>query len=235
MLFFTRERYEFQQRRDVPSSERAKNWNEAVAAAQEHYAVIKPRLHADMAAFVDITLHDGVIDRVDRPTVHEVILEIDGRHCPWGPRGLFTLSFRGAKCVDGLDECVGARWLYNEVHLHPEANFDYQVLLRKVNEILQLRLVADGVDFRITEPGPTPIMGVNVPLQAKDGLYVWTNLDESGTTMGWCCISADGHRVAKPLSPELRTLLRKFAAGIGAIIPDEVKENPIDETGGLSN
>ena len=221
MLFITRELYEFTQSPELPYEELKQKWDPAVAARLEHHAKIKQVMKNNMKDFMDITLHDGEITYVHRPASDTVALEVDGRHCPWGPRGLFTVTFRGVKVAEGLDECTGATWLYEEVHLHPEANFDYQVLLDKWNVIRELRIVADEVEFEIIEASPPPVIGVNIPFTAAGGMYVWTELDESGTAFGWCCITDDGRKVAKALTPELREKLRSFAEGIGAIMPDE--------------
>jgi hypothetical protein len=212
VLFITRELLEFQQLSDVPFAVRKKKWDDAANALQQHYATVKDKLNSDMRAFIERTLHD----------------------CPQPPRGMFLLTFRGVKCAEGLDECIGFAWLYEEVHLHPEARFDYQVLLRNGTDLLELRIVADEVEFRITEQGPSPVVGVDIPFKAADGLYFWSNLDESGTTMGWCCLTVEGELVPKCLSPEVRETLRKFAAGTGAVIPDELREKHADQSGGRS-
>lgn len=96
-----------------------------------------------MREFCGTTLHDGVIQAVSRPTDDLLILGIDGSNCCWGPIGQFELRFGGVKEADGLQDCVGDWWLYEEVNLHPEAGFDYRVLMTKT----QLRIVADDVEF----------------------------------------------------------------------------------------
>jgi hypothetical protein len=234
VLFITRELLEFQQLSDVPFAVRKKKWDDAANALQQHYATVKDKLNSDMRAFIERTLHDGVVEHVYQPTMDTVSLEINGHDCPQPPRGMFLLTFRGVKCAEGLDECIGFAWLYEEVHLHPEARFDYQVLLRNGTDLLELRIVADEVEFRITEQGPSPVVGVDIPFKAADGLYFWSNLDESGTTMGWCCLTVEGELVPKCLSPEVRETLRKFAAGTGAVIPDELREKHADQSGGRS-
>jgi hypothetical protein len=220
VLFLTRELYGFIQRPDVPWDVKERRWRAAVEALWEHHVRIRPRLPESMRAFSGTTLHDGVIRVVRRPSAGEVILEIDGRGCAQEPRGLFTLAFRGVKEEEGLNESVGAAWLYEEVHLHAEAGFDYRVLVGRGIEVSEVRVVADEVEFRVIERGLTPVVGIDFPVQGEDGLYVWTDVDEAGGRQGWCLI-ADGKKVAKEPAPEVLERMRRFARGIGAKVAGE--------------
>jgi hypothetical protein len=102
-----------------------------------------------MRQFAAISLHDGLIESVDRTTPGEVRFEIDGGDCPWGPIGQFTLTFQGVKSAEGLDKAVGRYWLYEEVDLYPDAGFKFSVLLDKY----EFSIVADAVVFQVvSEP-----------------------------------------------------------------------------------
>lgn len=224
MKFLTRELYERQQRLDIPYEIRVAPWRSAVEARLTHLEEIKPHLQADMREFCDITLHDGRIQNA-RMSSTDLVLEIDSRGCPWGPRGQCTLTFRSVKDVDGLDECLGAEWLYEEVHLHTDAHFAYCVLLHKWNpriskyEVFELIVIADEVEFQLTNPSPPPIIGVDIPFMGENGLYVWTNGNAVGDDRGWCFIGKDGKRVLQQPSFRDMEKLKRFARSIGAILP----------------
>jgi hypothetical protein len=87
VLFLTPELYQFMQQPAVPDEIKQDRWGAAAQARLAHHEAIKPRLPECMRHFCDITLHDGVIGAVRRPAPGEILLEIDGRSCPWGPRG----------------------------------------------------------------------------------------------------------------------------------------------------
>ncbi len=144
-------------------------------------------------------------------------MEIDSSGNPWGPRGQCTLSFHGVRLAEGLGKCVGTWWLYEEVHLHPEAAFDYRVLLGIGAEPEELRIVANEVDFQVREPSPVPVVGVDIPFQGEDGLYIWSNLDEAGAQMGWYCIR-DGRKTAEIPPAEVLEKMRQFALATGAAV-----------------
>ena len=57
--------------------------------------------------------------------------------------GYFQVVFTGVKAVSPLDDIVGAWWLYEEVHLHSDAGFDYRVLLTDG----EFRVVADDIEL----------------------------------------------------------------------------------------
>jgi hypothetical protein len=133
------------------------------------------------------------------------------------------------RAAEGLDEGVGAWWLYEEVHLHTEAGFDYQVLLGRGAYPSELRVVADDVELRVTEPSPVPVIGVDIPLVAEEGMYVWGDPDGAGRVMGWYRIS-DGHRVRESPSAAAMEKLRRFARSIGARVADEGDSEPGEPT-----
>nr|CAA9254943.1 hypothetical protein AVDCRST_MAG63-2221 [uncultured Armatimonadetes bacterium] len=151
MKFFTRELYQsLQPGSGVPYHTANRRWKAASAANQEHQAAIRPRLPESMRAFAETTLHDGRIEQADWPAPEEVRLLIDGSDCPWGPAGRFELVFRGVKSVEGLGDLAGDWWLYEEVDLHPEAAFEFRVLLSES----EFRVAADDVEFRVLPGQP---------------------------------------------------------------------------------
>jgi hypothetical protein len=143
MRFFTRQLYESLQQPPYPPDDAERGWCETVEAYQAELRVIKPRLPPAVQAFADVTLHDGVVKSAERPTPDCVQLRVDASNNPWGPRGLFCVTFGGIREVEGLPAVVGDDWLYEEVHLHPGGRFEYCVLLWRS----EFRVVADEVTF----------------------------------------------------------------------------------------
>jgi hypothetical protein len=56
--------------------------------------------------------------------------------------GVFRLCFTGVRHVEGVTNLVGDEWLYEEVHLHAEGEFDYQVMFWRSD----FRVVADDIE-----------------------------------------------------------------------------------------
>lgn len=143
MKFITRELYQGMQ--GVPDLEHEEfdaRWDRACDAYWEALDRIRPSLPPGMRAFAGNTLHDGVVLAVTRLTPSELLLEVDATRNPWGPVGVFRLLFVGVREVEGIEDLVGDDWLYEEVHLHPGAGFDYRVLFWKSD----FRVVADEVE-----------------------------------------------------------------------------------------
>jgi hypothetical protein len=218
--FLTRELYQLLQQQTVRREVAHEAWVAAADARLAHHEAIKPRLPEGMRRFCDTTLHDGVIEAMRWAARDEVVLEIDGRSCPQAPRGRMTLRFRGVRSAEGLDEAVGAGWLYEEAHLHPEAGFDYRVLVGRGTEASELRVVADEVELQVTEPSPDPVVGVDIPFVGEEGMYVWGALDDAGCEMGWIRI-AGGLRVPGRPGPTAMEQMKRFARSIGAKVAGE--------------
>ncbi len=108
-----------------------------------------------MLTFSEVTLHDGVVESATQPCPDLVEIQVDATGNPWGPRGRFRIGFLGVKEVEGLPEIIGDIWLYEEVHLHPFAKFEYCILLERS----EFRIAADEVIFesisnaKAAEPG----------------------------------------------------------------------------------
>jgi hypothetical protein len=126
-------------------------WRSQCKAYNKHLQSILADLPQSMREFCGTTLHDGIINAVTRTVNNSVILEIDGSHCCWGPIGQFELRFHGVREVEGLQDTLNDWWLYEEVDLHPDAGFEYRVLLTRS----QLRIVADDVKFTIVSRATT--------------------------------------------------------------------------------
>jgi hypothetical protein len=227
MKFFTKDLYLFLQREDVPWEIREARWAAAAGLYQEHLASIGPHLPDTINQLCKNIFHDGVIATTQRPSLEDLILEIDSRGCPWGPRGQCTLSFRGVRSVAGLEACLKATWLYQEAHLDPDARFNLQVLLAcpSIRDVSELCVVADDVELVVTDTDacPTPVVGIDIPLVSDGGWYVWTKLDDSDGREGWYYIK-DGVRQRK--SPPVETLeqMQTFARGIGATLAGDRRE-----------
>jgi len=146
MKFMTRELYQGLQ--NEPASAEFANfdarWKSACEAYRARYQAIRMRLPTQMQRFSEETLHDGKVRTVDRRSPSELVLVVDARQNPWGPRGIFRIRFTGVRLVEGTDNLVGDDWLYEEVDLHPDGGFDYRVMFWRSD----FRIVADDVDVR---------------------------------------------------------------------------------------
>ncbi len=144
MKYFTRELYEsIQPGSGVPEEEADRQWQERSQAYQRHLDAIRARLPAGMQLLAENSLHDGVVLGVKQLPDGRLRLETDATQNPWGPRGVFTLTFSGVREVEGLETIVGDWWLYEEAHLHPRAAFDFRVLFSQS----QFRVVAEEVEL----------------------------------------------------------------------------------------
>jgi hypothetical protein len=84
-------------------------------------------------------LHDAMIQRADTTPDEEVVIEAD--NSPW----YTTLTFRGVKLAEGINDIVGDIWLCEEAHLHAKAAFDFRVRLAKS----EFRIIADDVVLEV--------------------------------------------------------------------------------------
>lgn len=138
MKYITRELYQAIQ---VPGPEVDQEWKKQCEARQRHIDSIFPSLPVGARYLAENTLHDGVIRAATRSAT-EVILVVDAASNPWGPRGCYQITFRDVLSVSGLDSIVGDEWLYEEIDLHADAAFQFNVLL----VFSELEVVADAVD-----------------------------------------------------------------------------------------
>ena len=123
---------------------------QAEEAYSAHLDKIRPKLPPRMQTLAGTTLHDGVVVAASRPSGSEFVVDVNAADNPWGPRGAYRLRFTGVRQVDGFDTLVGDYWLYEEVHSHAEARFEYRVLCARSD----FRVVADDVDV---QPVATPL------------------------------------------------------------------------------
>ena len=146
MKFITRSLYEsIQPGSGVEKSVAGSAWASQTSAYQAYLRGIKYDLPISMCRFCGTTLRDGIIKKAVFVQPDTVEFSIDGRNCSLVPPGQFQLRFSGVRKVEGLEQIVSDEWLYEEVHLHPEAGFDYRVLLAKS----ELCVVADKIDFEV--------------------------------------------------------------------------------------
>jgi hypothetical protein len=148
MLFFTRAMYQAMQEDDADIADR---WRRTCDAYREHHDRVRPSLPPRMRAFAETTLHDGVVRGVTRPESSVLVLDVDATHNPWGPRGIFRLTFTGVRAVEGIEQLVGDNWVYEEVHLDPEGGFDFRVLF----DATDFRVVATEVEVQDVSSGRT--------------------------------------------------------------------------------
>jgi len=146
MRFITRQIYEVMQLSGIAPAEFVRrSLDTAFDARRQHHRAIRDRLPASMREFSKLTLHDGVIRSADTSIPGEIALDIDGEGC-WGPDIQMRLVFRGVRKAIGL-KSLPAIWLYEEVDLHPEAAFEYRVLMHKSS----MTIAADTVEFTIKQ------------------------------------------------------------------------------------
>jgi len=138
MKFFTRTLCEYVQSIEAPEM----LWEPAIKSYDEHLRQIKPMLPPRMGELADNTLHDSVVLDVTRPTASTCAIQLDARQSTGRYRGLVRLTFLGVRAVTVTNVLVGDYWLYEEVHLHPSAAFEYAVLLFRS----ELSIVADDVE-----------------------------------------------------------------------------------------
>ena len=119
-----------------------REWKEAGEEYGREFESIAGSLPEGMRKLCETSLHDGLIKAVSR-TGDELVLDIDGSECVWGPKGQFKLVFRGVRSAEGAEDIVGDWWLYEEVHLCEMSRFEYHVLLRES----ELVVAADDVEL----------------------------------------------------------------------------------------
>ena len=119
-------------------------WDRASVDYRSHLERIQGQLPPGMRAFSQLTLHDGIVQAVSRPSDKELLLDVDATSNPWGPRGNFRLRFNGVRELDKEGELLGQGWLYEEVHLHPEARFEFHVMFWDAD----FRVAADEIEVQ---------------------------------------------------------------------------------------
>jgi hypothetical protein len=140
MKYFTRSLYEqLQPGSGIQFEVASAHFNTAATAYQSVADTIKPQLPRGMQRIVETGLHDATIRRAETTPGGEVVIEADQN--PW----YTTLTFRGVKITEGINDSIGDRWLYEEAHLHTKATFDFRVLLEKS----QFRIIADDLTLEI--------------------------------------------------------------------------------------
>ncbi len=100
---------------------------------------IKSQLPRSVQRLAECRLHDATIRRADTAPDGEIVIEADSD--PW----YTTMTFRGVKLAEGIDDIVGDGWLCEEANLHAEAGFDLQVRLSKS----EFRIIADDLVLEV--------------------------------------------------------------------------------------
>ncbi|MBI1882928.1 MAG: DUF4085 family protein [Chlamydiae bacterium] len=147
MKFFKRDLLEKDRKSDQEN--RRQKWNALCDVYEKHLLSIKSLLPQSVQSFSGITLHDSIIKSVSRPHSSELVLEIDGSGCCWGPIGQFTLRFKGVKEVQFDGNVIGDDWMYEEIHLPEIGAFEYRILFSRS----ELGVIADELEFTIKEGG----------------------------------------------------------------------------------
>ena len=143
MKFFTRERYEAMQH-DSRRAER--EWERAGREYTRQLELVRQRLPESARKLCDLTLHDGIVERIERPAQDTVRLIVNASNNPWGPRGRFDLQFLGVNPLTFREPAVRDCWLYEEMHLS-DSGFALHVLLHKSEMIVE----ASSVTVRTVE------------------------------------------------------------------------------------
>jgi hypothetical protein len=145
MKFITRDRYNALQC-DPESPEFAvaeTDWESQMESYRQHLATIRAQLPPSMQSFRETSLHDGVIKSITQPEPTTIEIEIDAGNNPWGPIGFFRLVFHGVRASRIPPNYENEWWLYDEIHLHAEAEFEYRVLLTEG----ELHIAADEIEL----------------------------------------------------------------------------------------
>lgn len=133
MKFFTRRLYDAIKvpSETIESEKTEAEWNSTKAKYENHWNSIQLNLPSHIRVLGRTPFHDGIIKSIDEPNVDEVLLLVDCRNNPWGPRGMFQIHFTGVHefCTTGTTS--GDWWVYEEIHLHPQAVFEYHVLCER--------------------------------------------------------------------------------------------------------
>ena len=129
MRYFTRQLYDAMQTRDDVSFDEAKSkWDANCVSYREQLQQIRSSLPKSLQEFCDTSLHDGVVTSASIKSDSIVSLEIDASNNPWGPTGKFRLIFDGVHSLSVADDIVNDCWLYEEVHQHANAAFEYCIM-----------------------------------------------------------------------------------------------------------
>ena len=137
MKYFTRQLFDAMQTRDEAAFNEAKSkWDANSVSYREQLQQIRSTLPRSMQEFCGTSLHDGVVTTASIKPDSTVSLEIDASNNPWGPTGKFRLVFDGVHSLSVADDIVDDCWLYEEVHLHSNAAFEYCIMF-------------EGTDFRV--------------------------------------------------------------------------------------
>jgi hypothetical protein len=113
MKFFTRERYDAVQ---GESSKAEQAWDDAVRGYSRHLEQIGTSLSDAGRSLIGLTLHDGKIEKFERPSPNVVEVVVDATRNPCGHRARVGLIFSGVDPATFVEPRVGDWWLYEEVH-----------------------------------------------------------------------------------------------------------------------
>jgi hypothetical protein len=141
MKFFTRERYDAVQR-DSRRAER--EWDQASHDYSKHVEQIRAQLPTSAHGLLELTLHDGTVGSVEHPAPGILRIVVDASGNPWGPRGIFALTFAGLNEATFREPAIGDWWLYEEIHLS-DAGLGLHVLLRRSEMIVDAAAVTIDV------------------------------------------------------------------------------------------
>jgi hypothetical protein len=131
--YFTRERFDANQD-DTPEAEL--DWNKAVDDYASHLERIRGQLPEGSRDLWELTLHDGSVERVERPSAESVRIVIDATRNPWGPRGKFELVFEGVNPATLVEPVLKDGWLYEELHIS-DRGFAFHVLFDRSEMIIE--------------------------------------------------------------------------------------------------
>lgn len=129
-------------------------WNVINSNYNKHCNSIKNLLPQNMFELCsEYSFHDAEILSVQKSN-DQVELELDCSECR-DNQGTCLLTFTGVKLLETPDDLSEDYWwLYDEVHLSDEGNFDFQVLLVIDGDFLtlnEIRIIADDVNIEVIE------------------------------------------------------------------------------------
>jgi hypothetical protein len=106
-------------------------WEKALREYREHLVSLQARLPASVLAFDRVSIHDQIVERVERPSKSSVVFHTRN----------YEITFNGVSEFVAPAPPEGDVWLYNEVDLCGNG----KVELRVLSELSEFRIVFESI------------------------------------------------------------------------------------------
>ena len=121
------------------NQKKPQDWKNACTRYKAHLLSIRAKVPANWMRLADADLHDAKILAVNRPSKHQLILELDSA----------TLTFSGVKFLWVPPSVINSYWINWEIDLANEGGINLEVALNSDS----IRVIAD--DVSITQKNPS--------------------------------------------------------------------------------